>query len=280
MPRIKDQAICIRFMDWSESSQIVTLLCQEHGKLSGLAKGSKRTSPSSTARYSGGFELMTMGQVVAVVKPTTDLATLTEWDLQQPYWHLRQHLRAQQLGFYAADLARAFLADHDPHPQTFAALADLLANLANADHREMAILWYQWRLLADCGFRPQLEYDVRTGKPLVSISTPQSKSRPTLHATDHEIAYHLFDPQSGGLTIRSTEAEEGCWRIRDATVQLLHQLSVCSLDQNDPMRDIDPHTSSETIDRANQLLCVYARSILDRQLPTMRIILDPHPTSP
>ena len=36
MPRFKDQAICIRHFEWSETSQVVALLTQEHGKVRGL----------------------------------------------------------------------------------------------------------------------------------------------------------------------------------------------------------------------------------------------------
>ena len=60
MSRFKDQAVCIRMIDWSETSQIVALLTREHGVLRGLAKGSKRMSPSAISRFSGGIEAWVM----------------------------------------------------------------------------------------------------------------------------------------------------------------------------------------------------------------------------
>ena len=45
VPRLTDNAICIRDLDWSESSQVVVLLTEAHGKVRGLAKGSRRNSP-------------------------------------------------------------------------------------------------------------------------------------------------------------------------------------------------------------------------------------------
>ncbi len=268
MPRFKDQAVCIRLIDWSETSQIVALLCQNQGKLRGLAKGSKRTSPGSVARFCGGIELLTLGQVVAVTKPTTQLATLTEWDLQESYWHLRRSLRAQWLAMYAADLATALLADHDPHPAAFSALTQLLDDLADAHRREQALLKYQWRLLADCGYRPQLEYDVRTGRPL-----PQhADARRRKPQTPKTAPTYLFDPRAGGLTQETVGTDNGCWRVRTTTVQLLQQIA---LDDGSPYRsdDVEPD-DPHTVDRANRLLCVYTRAILDRQLPTMSCILD------
>lgn len=270
MPRFKDQAICLRLIDWSETSQIVALLCENHGKLRGLAKGSKRTSPGSVARFSGGIELLTLGQVVAVTKPTSQMATLTEWDLQEPYWHLRRNLRAHWLAMYAADLASALLADDDPHPTVFAALSQFLTDVAKTDQREQALLRYQWRLLADCGYRPQLDRDVRTDEPFGPRAGSQDNPRPG----QKSLPVYVFDPRAGGFTAETSRAANGCWRVRTATVQLLRQ--VATDDPAVPDYAIEAgDNSADTVDRANRLLCVYVRAILDRQLPTMRYVLDP-----
>jgi len=252
MPRFKEQAVCIRLIDWSETSQIVALLTEGRGKIRGLAKGSKRMSPSAIARYSGGIELLTGGQAVGLIRPSTELANITEWDLQQPYHHLRSDFEAQQLALYAADLVNAMLAEHDPHPTVFEQLTTLLAALATTAPAEKActLLRFQWRILVDCGYRPQLDRDTQTDRPL-----PDDQA-------------YLFDPRTGGLTQdRNTPANGtvGPWRVRRQTVELLRQIA----------EDTDRSAAdAETAERANRLLCVYARAILDRQLPTMSIVLD------
>ena len=75
MATIRDQAVCVRQWDFSETSQTVSLFCREQGMIRGLAKGSRRERSS----FSGGFDLFTRGEIVAIVKPGRDLATLTEW---------------------------------------------------------------------------------------------------------------------------------------------------------------------------------------------------------
>ena len=252
MPRFKEEAVCIRLIDWSETSQIVALLTEGRGKIRGLAKGSKRMSPSAIARYSGGIELLTGGQAVGLIRPNTELANITEWDLQQPYHHLRNDLEAQQLALYAADLVNAMLAEHDQHPTVFAQLTALLSSLAETEPaaRARSLLQFQWWLMVDCGYRPRLDHDTHTDQPLPD-----------------EQAY-LFDPRTGGLTQdRNTPANGavGPWRVRRQTVELLRQV-----DGDDQC----PATDAETAERANRLLCVYARAILDRQLPTMSIVLE------
>lgn len=252
MPRLKDDAICIRLFDWSETSQVAVLLTAEHGKLRGLAKGSRRLSPSSVQRFSGGFELLTGGQVLAVSKPSTDLATITEWDLQEPYRHLRTNLRAQRLGLYAADVTHALLADEDAHPRTYAAMVALFDALRDDKQHAAGLLRFQWELLDDAGYRPELFDDVHYGEPLTDATS------------------FCFDPRQGGLTVddgtwpEASHADRGPWRVRRQTVDLLRRLS------------LGEYTAFDDADaaRANRLLCVYLRAIVDRELPTMRIVLD------
>ena len=249
MPRLKDQAICIRHLDWSETSQVVVLMTENHGKLRGLAKGSKRTSPSHMQRFSGGIELLTRGEIVATTRPTAELATVTEWDLQDDCHHLRYDLISHRLGMYGADVVHALTAELDPHPRIFIALRLYLEALAEAGRREWALLDFQWELLDDAGYRPELERDVHSNEPLTAGST------------------YTFDPRSGGLTARRGLGDSD-WRVRRQTVELLSLLA-----KGEP----PDHVDADTLGRANRLLCAYLRSILDRELPTMRYVLSGTP---
>lgn len=246
MPRLTDNAICIRDLDWSESSQVVVLLTQQHGKVRGLAKGSRRNSPSAIARFSGGINLLSAGQVVVTTKRATQLAAITEWDLRNDYYHLRTSLRAQWSAMYAADLVNAMLADEDPHPATYAALATLLNGLAEPGETAAALLRFQWALLTDSGYRPELQRDVETGDAL-----PKAKA-------------YSFDPKLGGLTTRNAMHDE-LWRVRANTVDTLRAIA-----ENQPSETFD----DASIDRANRLLCTYFRALIDKQLSTMAFILN------
>ena len=244
MPRFKDQAICIRHIDWSETSQIVALLTEQLGIIRAVAKGSRRTSPGSVQRYSGGVELLTLGQAVGMIKRSVDLASLTEWDLQNPFWHLRRDLEAQRLGLYGADLVGAMLAQGDPHPNVFEATAIFLEELEDPASRTQGLLRFQWRVLEDCGYRPELDRDVRSDGQL-----PKRKT-------------YVFDAVAGGLTVGQSD-NRIAWKVRAGTIDLLRQLAVGT----------EAACDAPALDRANRLLCVYARAILDRELPTMKALL-------
>ena len=90
MPADHDDAICLRHREWSETSQTVTLLTRAHGLVHGLAKGSLREK----APFSGGFELLQLGELGFINKPDRDLLLLTEWDLIDPFSALRTEYRS------------------------------------------------------------------------------------------------------------------------------------------------------------------------------------------
>lgn len=245
MPRFIDPAICLRDSDWSESSQLLVMLTQTHGKVRALAKGSRRQSPSAVARFSGGVNLLNLGQASISTRPAGKLAALTEWDLRDDHYHLRTCLAAQWSAMYAADLASAMLAEEDPHPGVFDAMKRLLAELAKPDEVDAALLRFQWALLSDVGYRPELANDVMSAQPLA------------------EAKAYSFDPVLGGLTMRNGMNDEA-WRVRGGTVQLLRAVAA---GRPEDLNDV------EAVRRANRLLCSYARALLDKELPTMRWLL-------
>ena len=209
----------------------------------GLAKGAKRTSPSHRQRFSGGIELLNQGEVVATTRPTAQLATITEWNLQHDFFHLRRDLHAQRLAMYGADLAGAFAPELDPRPGTYAALVDLCHQVASASDRSVALARFQWTVIEEGGFQPALEVDVHTGAALASTGP------------------YRFDPAAGGFTATATNAG---WGVRKQTLAMLRRVAAGeAIEAEQPA----------ALDRVNRLLCVYARSILERELPTMAIVL-------
>ena len=160
MPTITDQAVCVRHWDFSETSQTVSLFAREHGLIRGLAKGSRREK----GNFSGGIDLLTRGELVAIVKPSRELANLTAWHLEEIFWSLRRSLPANRLGMYMADLVNRMVSAHDPHPALWDAFVVALRGLGGDG--EGTLLTFQVALLAETGYRPELDRDAETGGPL------------------------------------------------------------------------------------------------------------------
>ena len=233
VPTITDQAIVIRRWDFSETSQTVSLLTRSHGIVRGLAKGAKREKGD----FSGGLDLLTEGQIVAIVKPGRDLATLAAWHLQRVHRVLREHLPANRAALYMADLVHHMLIDHDPHPPVFDALSSMLALIdENPERSEEAMLRLQWAVLSESGYQPELQRDSRTGAML-----------------DQAASTWGFDASAGGVVNASDAPAAIQWRVRRDTIELLRELA-----RGAPIDSRDP----ESLRRANRLLASYAREII------------------
>jgi len=234
MPTVTDNAICIRRWDYSETSQTVSLFLRNNGIVRGIVKGAKRVG----GNFDGGIDLLTHGQVVAIVKPSSDLATVTAWHVLEIFRPLREHVGANRAGLYMADLIHHMLTDHDPHQRLFDETRNALASLDQTDRHGQTLLAWTWVLLSETGYRPELDRDAETGGPLPAQT-------PTL----------AFSASAGGV-VADTGATDR-WRVRRETVDLLRQVAAGE----------SPDTES---DRANRLLAFYIRAILGREPNSMR----------
>jgi len=156
----KDLAICIRAVDYSETSQIVTLFTKETGKLSVIAKGSKR--PKSA--FDGPIEIFSHGKIVFSNSNKEKLATLTEFEQQSNFGRLAESLFALNCSFFAVELINLLTEDYDPHPGLFDSFLGFLqkANEQRAtNNRQQDILvlliLFQLTLLKEVGLEPILK---------------------------------------------------------------------------------------------------------------------------
>ena len=125
----KDTAICIRAVDYSETSQIVTFFTRAAGKISAIAKGSKR--PKSA--FDGPIEIFSHGKIVFSDSNKEKLTTLTEFEQQPGLTGLRNNLFALNCRLFAAELISSLTHDYDPHPDLFDSFLQFLQNVS--EHR-------------------------------------------------------------------------------------------------------------------------------------------------
>ena len=153
MPPLRDEALVLRRLDYSETSQVVVLFTRAHGKVRTLAKGIKR---STRARFATGIDLLELGSVV--LNARTDrpegLVPLTEWKQQTGFTELRTALPRLYAGQYAAEIAAQLTEDWDPHPELFAALVTTLGALCEADAVLGVVVAFQHELLQSIGSWP------------------------------------------------------------------------------------------------------------------------------
>ena len=162
----KDQAICIRAVDYSETSQVVTFFTKATGKISAIAKGSKR--PKSA--FGGPIEILSHGRIVFSDSNREKLATLTEFESAAgtagltPHGNqglLRNDLFALNCFLFAAELLNLLTDEHDPHSDLFDSFLQFLSDAQDAaDKPEMLalLILFQLGLLKEVGLQPILSH--------------------------------------------------------------------------------------------------------------------------
>jgi len=233
---IFDPALCLRHWDWSETSQVVALFTRSHGVIRALAKGARR--PGSP--YSGGIEVLTAGEAGLILKPAADLHLLTEWDLRQPFNHLRASLPVYYAGLYIADLLSHLVIDADPHESLFDdAIAALHALRAGPESVPGVLLRLQWSALTESGYQP--DFDLATTSPV------------------------CFDPNTGSLVRGSTPNPPHTWPLRPQTVTLLRALK-------DLPKDRPSKAPAPVVRNASRFLATYLAWLIGRPLNTAPLV--------
>lgn len=151
MPAQTDQAIVVRVSDFSETSQVCTVLTRQFGLVRLIAKGLRR---STRVRFAVGVDLLERGMVSFVRSRDTGLSTLTEWVQTSASAGARAALPRLYAGLYAAELVPYVMEEFDPHPTAYDALAALLDALESDAPLAPAVARYQAALLRAIGLAP------------------------------------------------------------------------------------------------------------------------------
>jgi DNA repair protein RecO (recombination protein O) len=184
MPLVHDRCICLRKVEYSETSQILQLFGRREGIVRVIAKGAHRKTKAGASRFGGGLDLLDVGDAVFTHDPQKELGTLTEWNLREGHLEIRKSLRALYLAQYSAELVAMLIEEHDPHPEIFDRLEHTIPELGSA-RAEETFLAFELDLLREAGFLAELSACVSCGNDV------------------GDVAY--FSPSAGGVVCRNCE---------------------------------------------------------------------------
>jgi DNA repair protein RecO (recombination protein O) len=255
MPLTRDRCICLRKVEYSETSQILALFSREHGLLRLIAKGAHRRTKAGASKFDGGIDLLDVGDAVFSHAPERDLCPLTEWHLSEGHLELRRNLRAVYLGLYAAELVSMLIEEHDAHPELFDRLDQTLRQLATP-RLEESFLAFELDLLREAGYLPDFSACALCGRDAANLDR----------------AY--FSPARSGVVCRSCEMSAPD-RI-EFDPRLLRMLQqILSAPRAGDVGSIDrlPRLTRHQTDPINHLLAEHVEQTLSRRLRMPAYIL-------
>lgn len=248
-----DCCICLRKVEYSETSQILALLGRDLGLFRVIAKGAHRRTKAGASRFDGGIDLLDRGDAVMTDPTEKELATLTEWKLADGHLELRRHLRALHLAQYAAEITGLLLRENDPHPGVFEILTWLLDEVAT-ERREESFIAFELDVLRLSGFLPEFANCVSCGKAVALTGQL------------------VFSPAAGGTVCPDCPAPPGPKMRVDARLIRMIQ-TILRLPRIEGIPQKLPRLARQQADPVNRLLADYLRHMLGHDLRVAGYIL-------
>ena len=166
-PSFKTQAFVLRFLNYGESDRIITFFTREFGKLSGIAKGARR----SRKRFSNAIEPFSHSILLFSRRGEGGLAIIENCDVINHYPGIRSDLEKTMTASYMIDLVDQFTAEGKKSAGIFQLLFSFLGLLETGNSVEETARFFELRLLRLSGYEPVLERCVICNTPLNEIST-------------------------------------------------------------------------------------------------------------
>ena len=158
----------LRAQDYGESDRIVTLLTRDAGKLSGIAKGAKR----SQRRFAGALGLFSNVQLEYRHRLGADLAFLERATLLRPWRSMVASLERYAAASHVVELADKMTVEQEIGDELYAVVLAALARLDAAEPGPATLRLFELAVLSACGYRAELIACVSCRRTLREESGP------------------------------------------------------------------------------------------------------------
>lgn len=169
---IRTEAVVLRSIDYGETSEIVTLLTRERGKITVMAKGSRR----SGSRFGSALQPTSYVQAVFYHKSSRSIQTLSECSHVRSFHGITRSLDALSAGLRIVELAHALMQVEERSAHVFDLLVSSLERLSRTPaFTDNVLHHFQLRFASALGFSPDLDRDALDALPeqggLLSLET-------------------------------------------------------------------------------------------------------------
>lgn len=145
--------LILRTRPLTETSLIVNWLTAEHGRISTVAKGARRTK----SPFAGKLDLFYRAAFTFTRSRRSELHTLREVSLRDTHSALRTELGYLQQAAYSAALIEQSTEQDTPLPAVFELMGGLLEHLPRQAPQAQTVFAFELKLLQELGLAPDLE---------------------------------------------------------------------------------------------------------------------------
>jgi len=236
------QAVVLRVADLGESDKIVTFYSLQSGKITGIAKGAKK----SRKRFSNKLEIFSLLDVFYDDRSRSGLVRIAEAELISPFINLREHYDRYVGGVLACELVYYWSRDFDADRNIFNLLVWALQNIDQGKPARLVHIFFQVKLYGFLGYRPDLSGCQKCGME------------------GHEGMPYLFHHGRHGLLCRNC-SQSGM--SRDTATLSMNTIKLLRHAQDLPMEKLARLRFSEaSIREALMLFKTYGQYLLQREI--------------
>jgi len=155
-------AIVLDCRDHGESDLIVTFFCQHHGRLTGIAKGAKR----SKKRFVNKLEIFSSQRILHTTPQNNRLAFIAEADLLDGFLNLRQDVSCYTTASVIRELTLVGTKEVEGDEELYPLLIWVFSSLDSGRAPLPALIFFLIRFFAIIGYSPQLNSCLGCGKQI------------------------------------------------------------------------------------------------------------------
>jgi DNA repair protein RecO (recombination protein O) len=214
-------AIVLRTWAFGESDKIVSFLTESHGKLTGIAKGAKR----SRKRFVNSLEPFSLVNLRFHDRAQGNLVFIIASDLVFGFKHLLTSLEKISFASYLVEITDGLIGEREENRLIFRHLKDGLTHLEEQSTMTLTFLTaFELKLLKLAGYQPWLESCRRCGR----------------ERRDRCVSQWHFSPRDGGILCEScSRMRKEIFSLSAATLEMLTNLQE---EKSMPPPDVSPPT--------------------------------------
>lgn len=241
----RDEAIILRTRDYSESDRLITFFSRNHGQLTGIAKGARR----SKKRFVHTLEPFSHVLITYVDRSTSGLVRIDASELKDAFTSLRRDIARMGYASLICEIVLEMSPERQANPTIFALLLRYLEQVELGAEPENSSLLFQMRMLSLSGYGPNLQTCTRCGRDLTADEN------------------WFFSIHQGGLLCKNHELSGEIYPLSLGTIMLLRQVQQLPLGKLWRLRF---HRQSR--DECRFLLIDLVRHHLEKDLKSLKLL--------
>jgi DNA repair protein RecO (recombination protein O) len=150
---LKTQGIVLKSFDIRETSRIAVFFTKDYGKVSGILKGIRK----DPKKFGSHIDRFSVNDIVYYQSRNSDLHLVSQCDLRQFFFPVRQDLKKSLAASYILELVNIIMPSEEKNEKVYELMLNFLSTLGQAADINPLVYVFQIKTLLYSGFKPHLD---------------------------------------------------------------------------------------------------------------------------